>query len=346
MNDFNSIFNNMKEKYKNHSGFELDEFSESGLRLKTLATEMADCYMLLENVKNQAFIDTAFSENLDSFALLYGITRKNESKAQGNIQFYIDDINEKNIKIPAGTLCKGNGGVLATNEAATIYSGSLSTTVGCTAVYPGFDSNYNIGDVTVLLSEELNDLVHIKNTTVISGGSEKENDSSLKNRILDRIKYIPNGSNKSFYETLGEKNENVCKANLVKTDTNTFSLYLKGYGEKVSEEIKEKTQALIDDNVAPNIKINVIAPDVTVFNITIKIKVKENYDTEKVLDKVKAEITNLILRQNFSTNIDDNDIINAAAKVEGCKSCYIVNKTNSEGTEQFFVPGNISTIEM
>ncbi len=123
---------------------------------------------------------------LDNLAALRGITRAAASHAVTTLEFSIDEAIASAISIPAGTRAtNGNDVYFATDEYAEISIGETSVTVSATCTEAGTCGNgFDIGELCILVNT-LPYVVNVTNTVTTYGGSEIEDDDSLKERIYN-----------------------------------------------------------------------------------------------------------------------------------------------------------------
>ena len=81
MESYNNILSRMQTSFKNLAGFDPDDASDIGIRLKVLAGEIFSLYSEFNYIKNQIFIQTSTGENLDNQD---ETTEKNEDELNKN----------------------------------------------------------------------------------------------------------------------------------------------------------------------------------------------------------------------------------------------------------------------
>jgi uncharacterized phage protein gp47/JayE len=140
-------------------------------------------------VARQIFPDTADSDRLDDIGGFYKVTRKAPAFATGAVLF----TGTNDTLIPLGTIAQRADGVqFATDAAATIVGGQALVEV--TAVVAGIAGDTDTA-TTLSLSSPIAgvDPSPTVESPGISGGAEEEADSDYVDRILERVRLIPQG---------------------------------------------------------------------------------------------------------------------------------------------------------
>lgn len=154
---------------------------------------LINLYAYRESLVRNA-IQYAAQQNLLAFAIfpmidylgqLVGVTRLAAQSATTTLEFTLSSVLTVAISIAEGTLAGTSDGQysFATSAALVIPAGTLSGTVGASAVQPGPGANgYLVGQVNALLSPSAT-IASVSNTTVTAGGSSPETDDHLRSRI-------------------------------------------------------------------------------------------------------------------------------------------------------------------
>lgn len=144
----------------------------------------------------QVIIDTAEGAYLERWAAVWSITRKPSAAAAGAVTFTGVDGSE----IPAGTVVqRADGAQFTTAAAATIAGGSAVATVQ--AVLTGVAGNTAAGTQLVLAAQVLGVSAVVKVDAIgLVGGADVETDDALRDRLLLRIRKVPQGGAAHDYE--------------------------------------------------------------------------------------------------------------------------------------------------
>lgn len=123
---------------------------------------------------------------LDYLGELVDVTRLPAQSAFSPFVFSVKAALDVDVPVPAGTRIDGGGGLLfTTDEAVTLFAGSLSVTVNGTCDAAGETGNGWLPGKINNLVDDLGDVdIEVANTETTSGGAEEEDDERLKARIF------------------------------------------------------------------------------------------------------------------------------------------------------------------
>ncbi len=194
------IYEQMLAIFTEKTGFAMEDTADLAVRLYAAAAEIETLYAYSDWALRQSFPQTATGEHLDLHAQLRGISRKDGKKAVGRLRFKIDVPLEAAVTIAAGTVCTTQGLVrFVTTQEAEIPAGSLYADVPAEAEEAGEAGN--VGPESVIwMTRAPNGVSGVTNPVAFSGGSSRESDESLRERVLDSFIRLPNGANAAFYE--------------------------------------------------------------------------------------------------------------------------------------------------
>lgn len=166
--------------------------------LAPAAIEMAAADDRLRYVFDLTFAQTSFGEFLDRRAEEHGVIRKQATPATGLVTFTGDD----GTVIPAGTEVStpGTDAVLAqrytTDSQVTIAGGTATAPV--TAVEPGAAGNVGTGAIDSLTAP-LAGVSAVSNAAATAGGTDEEDDASLLQRLLTKVRNPATSGNVADY---------------------------------------------------------------------------------------------------------------------------------------------------
>lgn len=153
-------------------------------------------YGYIQYAAAQLFPDTAENEYMERWASLFGYGRIAATYAKGNVTF----TGTPNTVVPAGTNIQRNDGAIFACDVEGVLSGGGSVTIAVTAALAGATSN-TIGNTQLTMT---NPIRGVSSTVTVSsgginGGVEQESDTSLRSRLMNRLKDPPHGGSKSDY---------------------------------------------------------------------------------------------------------------------------------------------------
>ena len=102
---YESILSRMQGRFQELAGFQADDASDIGIRLKVLAGEIFSAYTNLDWLQRQVFPQTAQGSQLDYHAQQRGIQRKSAVCSQGMLEFSREAALLYDVTIPEGTVC-------------------------------------------------------------------------------------------------------------------------------------------------------------------------------------------------------------------------------------------------
>jgi uncharacterized phage protein gp47/JayE len=166
-----------------------------GVLARVFAGAVHMVYGLLQWMSQQITPDTAEAEYLERFADIWGITRIAANYGTGLVTCSGTD----GAVIPAGTkLARADGVEYQTTSAGTISMGSV--VIAIKSVVAGSDANAVTDTAVALVSP----ITGVQQAAAILGditnGAAGENDESLRARVLQRIRNVPQGGAAIDYE--------------------------------------------------------------------------------------------------------------------------------------------------
>ncbi|MCQ2514495.1 MAG: baseplate J/gp47 family protein [Ruminococcus sp.] len=286
MEAYNEIYNRMKAEYESISDTKIDEISDIAIRLKVLAGELYSMQSNLEWVKRQSFLNTATGENLDLLASQRGITRRQATKAKGEITFFISEPRNYAIKLPAGIVAATDDMVpvrFITTENTEISAGNTLVSVYAEAESPGSNGNVKLNTVTVGVQIP-SEIDYFYNREPYVGGTDAETDEELRERIRQSYISPPNGTNASYYEQLALSVDGVSKVGIMgkARGTGTVDVYLGGNGVAVSDNALQKVQEVLSKNRELNVDVKAFKATAVFCDLDIVVYRKVGYSSSEV----------------------------------------------------------------
>jgi phage-related baseplate assembly protein len=185
--DAASIATNTMNALEAASGRQLypgDPLRIIGLAFSYLQTVLASA---TNTAVNQNFLDNATKTNLEALGALFGVSRLEAEAALTTLRFSLGTARSEVTLVPVGTRAtvSGSGIYFATEAAAEIPAGQTSVDVSAAASVAGSTGNgFLAGEITTLV-DVVPYITAFTNTTASTGGSEVEDDDSLRERIRE-----------------------------------------------------------------------------------------------------------------------------------------------------------------
>lgn len=345
---YETILVRMQDKFKELSGFDADDASDIGIRLKVLAGEIFSAYTNIEWLKNQVFPQTAIGQQLDYHAQQRGIKRKSALKASGTLKFSLNTALSYDVNIPEGTVCstaQSDGVRYLTTNDAVLKAGETYVYISAEAEKAGIAGNCLENTITLMITPPTG-ISMVINESAFVGGSEEENDDSLRARILESYKNISNGTNSAFYRDQVLKNEDISSVGVIPKNRGdgTVDIYIWSNSGAPTEDLISEIQAKLNDIKEINVDILVSAPTTVNCNVYLTMWVEEGY----VYNDVKNECVAVIKDYINSLGIGEDMLLakacNAVFNIPGVKNYKILTSSCSDMTiddNEIGVPGTI-----
>ena len=200
MRDIEAIYQEMMQVFPQRAGYLPADACDLPVRLYAMAAQVQALYAQADWVMAQSFPQTASGVYLDYHGEVRGIVRSAATAAKGAVRFFVSAPVGQDLAIPAGTVCMTAGGLrFATQEAAVLPAGKSHVDVSAQAMETGAAGNIGPGVITVMAVPPAG-ITRCGNPEPFAGGAEEESDASLRERILNSYRRLPNGANAAFYE--------------------------------------------------------------------------------------------------------------------------------------------------
>lgn len=176
--------------------YEAEYFKETG-EAKTLAmgdpvrillyANAARIYSILQSINTTAkqnLLKYATGDYLDQLGARVGVTRLPAGPAGATVRFTLSAVQNSVVTIPAGTRVAAGNVYFATAEAANIPVGSRFADVTVECAETGASGNgFTAGQLNVLV-DLIQYVESVSNTDTSQGGTDEEDDESLRERIF------------------------------------------------------------------------------------------------------------------------------------------------------------------
>ena len=194
------LYGQMVDTFQRETGLALAGDGDMAVRLYAVAAQLYALYVQADWVGRQCFPQTAQGDYLDKHAQLRGLERRAATAAVGVLSFETDHPPEADLSIPEGTVCMTAAQVrFETTEAGVLKAGQTSAQVRARAVEPGAAGNAAAGTVRAMAVAPVG-VSRCTNPEAFSGGLDAEGDESLRERVLETFRRMPNGANAAFYQ--------------------------------------------------------------------------------------------------------------------------------------------------
>lgn len=195
--------------------------------LDTVADALTDSHIDLIGLENALNIDTKFGANLDNFVALFGFARQGGTKATGYVVFSRNDPAATAITIPSGVVIQSASGAnettnqenfpvqFVTTASTILREGATKTSpVPVIAISTGILGDIEAHKLSVIVGEAPFGVTEVSNPAPTTGGSDQENDNSLKVRFKNTV-FRNLAGTKDQYLALAVSTAFSAKANVV-----------------------------------------------------------------------------------------------------------------------------------
>lgn len=251
----------------------------------------------LERVYNQfdrmlgiMFLDTSAGEYIDKRGGEYGILRKEGGYAKGYCTFTGDE----NTEIPAGSLCATAGGLLFEVMEGGVIGESGSVTLPIQAQESGDKYNVLEGYINTL-PVDIFGVKSVSNGEKLLGGTERETDQELINRILMRLQAPATSGNVYHYKMWALDVEGVGNAKIFPLDNGPGTvtvLPITSSGRSPDAEIIAAVAAHIEEQRPIGATVTVAAPTEKMIHVAATLELSASVS----LEEIKKEYTALLER--------------------------------------------------
>jgi len=215
-----------------------------------------------------------------------GLERFAASKAEGQVIFSLEAAQAQDVIIPKGTVVAASEEALLsfeTTEDVVIFKGTTSAHATVKAVESGSEFNVKAGAVDAFVTP-VSLVTRVTNPDDFEGGSDSEEDESLRKRICDSLKNTPVATNRAFYRNAALSVEGVYDACVVPKGrgAGTVDVYIAAQGAEVTDEVLEKVSSLLALEREVNVDVKVMKASPVGVSYYLQIDVKDGYDFEEV----------------------------------------------------------------
>lgn len=343
--DYEAILNqnidNFKTLVPDWIPLESDEFK---MILEAFAYRELHLRAEFNNLASAFFLSTSTANDLDNYAVFYGVERLAGSKPYVNYDFSLAEPLTQDIVIPANLTLTDENSIYEAKllSALTIFAGEIKST-GVVELQIEISSS----DVkTEIITTPLPFVLSAAATDIFSNGSNVESDEEFRARILlslaDKSTAGSEETYKSFTFRADERIEDVA---IVSEAAGTVNVYYYSsladdlMSTRIIDMLNKKEVRPLTDNVVVN-KATEIS-----FHVVAELKILPNQETATVYSNAAASlIDGLKSLKQIGTDITLSEI-NQFLKVDGVKEVVITSPAaNVEITDSEIGVNSVPTI--
>lgn len=307
------MINDYQTKYKEVTKKEvsLAQADPHRLIMYSCAVQIYQAMQYADYAGKVSFLKYARGDYLDNLAAIRGVARLQAAAASTVLKFTLSEPISSVVGIPAGTRAtNGNDVFFATDEYAEIKAGETAVSVAATCTEKGsLGNNFAEGEFNVLVNA-LPYVVSVVNTSQTFGGSDLENDDSLKERVFEMPNSYstagPTGAYSYFVKQVDQSISDV----VIRSDTPGVVkvIFVTESGMPDSALIQKVQDELEDRDVRPlTDKVEVLAPETQTYNVdlTYYISSSEKASVAAIQENIAAAVT---VYNNWQTEKIGRDI--------------------------------------
>lgn len=268
----------------------------------------------IDRAGKQNTLKYAYGEYLDNKAAEKGVVRKTAKAATVNVKFSLEAARSSSTLIPKGTRVSNDSDIyFETQNSEEIAAGNTDIVISCVCTESGtLGNNIQIGEITTLV-DPVAYISEVVNTTVSTGGTDEEDDDSLRERVfLAPSSYTTTGSADAYiYHCKLFSNDiaDVIATSDVGSAVVNIIVLLKN-GVIPEEELITQLQEYLNSNSIKTLtdKVVVAAPSVKKYDINLTYYINKSDRSKALLiqKNVEKAINEYILWQNSKIGRDIN----------------------------------------
>lgn len=291
MKSVDEIYRELLDAFARRAGFVPEDACELAVRLYAAAAQIQALDIQAEWVLDQSFPQTAQGVYLDRHADMRGLSRLPAFKAIGTLRFSVDTSPALPVDIPAGTVCMtADERRFQTTDSVTLEAGETFVDAPAEALEGGSGGNAVAGAVRFLTACPVA-VTACVNPAAFSGGSDAEDDETLRLRILESYRRLPNGANAAWYEQTAMSHDGVAAARVVgrARGIGTVDVYITGENGLPGAALLEEVRADLRERREIAVDVQVKAPETAAVNVSVAVAVAKGASFAEV--KARAELT-------------------------------------------------------
>lgn len=287
------IYQALLGDFRQRTGVAPESGCDLAVRLWAAAAQLQALEIQADWVLDQSFPQTAQGVWLDYHGQMRGISRQGEAKAIGTLRFTVESKPVMDLTIPADTVCMTAEEVrFRTLEDAVLKAGTLSVDAAAEALEGGSGGNAPAGSVCILAACPVA-VTGCTNPGSFTGGRDAEDDASLRGRILESYRRLPNGANAAWYEKTAMECSGVAAAKAVgrARGIGTVDVYITTESGLPDADLLERVRSALQEKREIAVDVAVKVPAVRNVDVALEIRPAENADPAEALAQVKQVAT-------------------------------------------------------
>ena len=284
------LYNELMAAFAEATGMEAAGSGDLAARMYAVAAQLWGLYVQCDWVNRQCFPQTAQGEYLDLHAQLRGVERREATAAEGVLRFTVDAAGAADREIAAGTVCMTAGLTrFETIEAGTLEAGETSVDIRARALEAGSAGNVAAGTILQMAVAPVG-VSRCTNPAAFTGGTDREDDETLRARVLETYRRLPNGANAAFYQQGALSFDEVAAAAVIPRPRGVGSVdvVVSTAAGAPSAELLEELEDYFEARREIAVDVQVRAPEMETVDVTVQVAAEEGQDAQAGQDAVEA----------------------------------------------------------
>lgn len=347
MTVYETILDGIRGEFEQQAKCLVDDASDTAIKFKVIASELAGLYEQLAHCERQIFPDTAEGDYLARHGAVRGILRKSAAPASGEVIFHCSEAAAERIPIPAGTLLGSSQSdlVFRTVADAAIEIGATSAAAAVESQESGSGSNLAAGLLDLLITPIIG-VTAVENPQMLAGGSDEESEERYRERVLEAFRQVSNGANLQYYEQFARSMGGVwfAKASFVSGTPNQIRLCVENAARTLSDSIVAALQEEVESVRELNMKVTVHRPVQKAIDLAVTLQLENtaNAATLSLLaeEVLRQHILDLPIGESFSPIRAGRALL----EITGVRDVQFTspNASVAIGAGEIAVPGTLS----
>lgn len=319
------IYQGLAARFQAQTGQTAGGSSELAVRFYAVAAQIYSLYVQAEWTRRQCFPQTAEGEDLDKHAYLRGVVRRKATRSVGTVRFYVNQAQETDVGVPAGTVCMTAGGVrFATAGDGTVPAGELYCEVPVAAAEAGAVGNVGEGTI-VYMAVPPTGIAACANPAPLSGGQDQEKDEQLRERVLTTFQRLANGANNAFYQQTAMSFDGVAAVTVLPRNRGVGTVDVVPASQEgvPDQELLDALQAHFDRVREIACDVKVIPPAAETVDVSVRLWAGENRDFETVAQAVRERLEDWFNGERLGKDMPRAQLISLIYSVEGVENCLL-----------------------
>ena len=286
------LYNELMAAFAEATGMEAAGSGDLAARMYAVAAQLWGLYVQCDWVNRQCFPQTAQGEYLDLHAQLRGVERREATAGAGVLRFTGDAAGAADREIAAGTVCMTAGLTrFETIEAGTLEAGETSVDIRARALEAGSAGNVAAGTILQMAVAPVG-VSRCTNPAAFTGGTDREDDETLRARVLETYRRLPNGANAAFYQQGALSFDEVAAAAVIPRPRGVGSVdvVVSTAAGAPSAELLEELEDYFEARREIAVDVQVRAPEMETVDVTVQVAAEEGQDAQAVQDAVEAAL--------------------------------------------------------